>query len=149
MKLRKKSDDQSNPPVSIPSVSWIPTSARPSSGIKRSAENKLEKMSDLVYSYEMEKIVVKEQVSRIDMPPSPKSHWPQEIQGLEKKDEAWRNCRQKQQQKGGGGSINLLQEDLKQRTLKLCRGNLRNRECKGTRQKEWKRKNGLILRFLK
>lgn len=50
------------------------------SDIKGVAETCLEKMGDLVYSYGKEKFVVKEQISRKDMPRPTKSHCLQEIQ---------------------------------------------------------------------
>ncbi|KAK0151655.1 hypothetical protein N1851_007033 [Merluccius polli] len=52
--------------------------------IKGSAENKLEKMGDIIYNYREEKCGVKDQVRKKNMLPAPKSRRLQEIQQLVK-----------------------------------------------------------------
>lgn len=54
------------------------------SNVKGSAEKKLEKMGDLIYSYGEEKCGVKEQGRKKDMLPAPMSRRLQEIQQLVK-----------------------------------------------------------------
>ncbi|KAJ8352263.1 hypothetical protein SKAU_G00237390 [Synaphobranchus kaupii] len=99
-------------------------------GIKGSVEKKLEKMGDLVYSYGKERFGVKEQVSKKDRPPPPKSRRLQEIQRLVKERRGLKKLWKKATEEERDG-INLLQEDLKQRLSRLRRAeNLRKRRKK-------------------
>lgn len=90
------------------------------SNIKGSAEKKLDKMGDLIYSYGEEKWGVKEQVRKKDMLPAPKSRRLQEIQQLVKERRRLRKLWRKATAEEKEG-INLLQENLKHRLSKLRR----------------------------
>ncbi len=90
------------------------------SNIKGSAEKKLEKMGDLIYSYGEEKCGMKEQVRKKDMLPTPKSRRLQEIQQLVKERRRLRKLWRKATVEEREG-INFLQEDLKHRLSKLRR----------------------------
>ncbi len=88
--------------------------------IKGSAEKKLEKMGDLIYSYGEEKCGVKEQVRKKDMLPAPKSRRLQEILQLVKERRRLRKLWRKATIEEREG-INVLQKELKHRLSKLRR----------------------------